>query len=73
MSATAFAGRKIHEPAGAEHKCPRCDTPTEPSLYGRVACCLPCTEAEVGETYEQIRDRAIKSTTKQQKKRGRRS
>lgn len=39
-------------------KCPTCGTPTVPSPRGHPSLCLPCTEAEIGETYEQVRDRA---------------
>lgn len=39
-------------------RCPSCDVPTEAStVHGAPSLCLPCTEAELGETYEQIRDR----------------
>lgn len=62
----------IAEPVGPEHKCPACGTPTDPSIYGRIALCLLCTEQECGEAYEQVRARAIKAVTKQQRK-GRRS
>lgn len=41
--------------------CPGCGEPTTPRVVPGVTVhapyCLPCTEAELGETYEQIRDR----------------
>jgi hypothetical protein len=42
--------------------CPLCGTQTTRSQAGHDALCLPCTEAELGETYEQIRDRATART-----------
>lgn len=37
--------------------CPNCGDPTVRAFNGHESLCLPCTEVEIGETYEQLRDR----------------
>ena len=42
-----------------DSRCPTCGIKTKPSTVGgHPSLCLRCTEVELGETYEQIRDRA---------------
>lgn len=48
--------------------CPSCGTTTELSKAGHVTLCLPCTEVEIGETYETLRDRATVTVHKGAKK-----
>lgn len=44
--------------------CPRCGRLTPPSIYGRPASCLPCTEAECGEYADELAARVSRRMTR---------
>lgn len=48
--------------------CPSCGTATELSTRGHESLCMPCTEQEIGETYETLRDRATAAVRRGAKK-----
>lgn len=50
-------------------RCPTCGTRTVQSHLGEhPSLCQACTEEEIGETYEQLRDRVTAKTAKGSKK-----
>ena len=61
--------------AAAIDECPTCGDATEPRRtvdgHTHASLCLPCTEAEVGETYVEIRDRATANIQGRAKKKWR--
>ena len=42
--------------------CPKCGTPTPLAHHGHRSLCLPCTEAEIGETVAELRERVTNMT-----------